>query len=169
MTQRNRGRGLPRRSSVRRKTSWLQSAPEFLITAAAAPILAFDLTPPPMRDAVGSTEGSATIRRLILSGTFGTVIDTAAFNHMAMGLYVVNHEGFVQTAFSDPMSDEGQDWYYWTLRSTASLRATQWEADIRTARRLRAGYKLIVVVNNPLNPVPTQLNLGIRSLWTQEV
>ena len=171
MTQRNRGRSrsFRRFGRGRSKTSWLQSAFEFAVTAAAGPILFSDLTPPPMRDAVGSTEGSATVRRLIFNGSYTPAVNEDTGIRMCLGVYVASHEAFAQVALSDPCSDEGQDWYYWTQRTVASVNGLQWDVDIRTARRLRAGYKLILVVNNQLNEVASTLNLSIRSLWTQEV
>jgi len=159
-----------RRSGRRQKISWLQSALEFVISAGVGAILFSDLTPPPMRAA--STEGTATIKRLIMTGLFGAQAQSIQPQRMAMGIYVVSHEAFDQTAFSDPTADEGQDWYYWTQRAVQpngiSSQGDYWDIDLRTSRRLRAGYKLIMVVNNPLNDVVTNLTVGLRTLWTQE-
>ena len=176
MTQRNRGRGRSfRRSGRRQKTSWLQTSAEFVISAGAGAILFLDLTPPPMRDAIGSTEGTATIKRLILHGLFSLLVPNVNLQFAMLGIYVLSHEAFLQTALSDPTSDEGQDWYYWTARSAQAadvgvlLTGDKWDVDIRTARKLRAGYKLVMVINNPLNNVITTMHIATRALWTQDV
>ena len=122
-----------------------------------------------MRDAVGSTEGSATVKRFIMSGTVAPGLNEVSGVRLCLGIYVASHEAFAQTALSDPCGDEGQDWYYWTQRTVHTIAGGDWEVDLRTARRLRAGYKLILVVNNQLNEITLALNLSIRSLWTQEV
>ena len=105
---------------------------------------------------------------------FDLVIPTAAATQqiVSLGIYVASHEGFDQNAFSDPEGDFFQDWYYWTRRAaqveaTGEPRTFSWDADIRTMRKLRGGYKLVYVVSHPLNPQPVELHTSMRLLWFQ--
>jgi len=121
----------------------------------------------------GGATGTATIVRAIMHFTFGTIVSNTARQQVALGIYVAGHEELAQTALNDPTADANQDWYYWTLRSlyplAVSSNQVQWEVDLKTMRRLRTGYKLLMVVNNPINTVASELNLAARLLWKQQV
>ena len=170
-TQRRSPRRSFRRSGRRSKTSWLQSAFEFLISAATGPILFSDLTPPPMRDAASNTEGTATIKRLILNGSISSESAQIQPQVIDIGIYVLGHEAFDAPALNDPTADEGQDWYYWTQVQALpdAFRLEKFNADIRTSRRLRAGSKLAIVVNNPSQEAVLHMTFSSRALWTQEL
>ena len=90
---------------------------------------------------------------------------------VAIGVYVASHEEIVQLAVNDPNSDPLQDWYYWTnqianLQAVTTQQTRQWDIDIRSQRRLRGGYDLVMVMaGNPANTVAVDLNMGIRALW----
>jgi len=123
-----------------------------------------------MRSA-SNQEGNATIKRLIMDFHYASLATSGAgIQNVSVGVYVAGHEAFDQNALNDPESDAGQDWYYWTTRALdatgASSAATQWSIDLRTARLLRSGYKLLMVVDNPLNDIATVLSVGVRLLWS---
>ena len=167
MTQRNRGRGSPRRSRGRRKrTQWSQQ--NILFTQVATAGISFaDLTLEPMAT---SEEGVAKILRLIANFTLSAVATTVAAQRAALGIYVASHEAFLQLAFASPFSgDETTGWYYWTsrvlLHAAAANSPDQWEVDIRTQRLLRGGYKLIGVVENPAQTLVLSLDMDVRTLW----
>jgi len=160
-----RGRG--RSTRPKQTTTWAQFALSFAMTAAAGPIVFFDLTPEPMRSS--STRGQATLLRAILSFNFSADANNVDPQLAAIGIYVLGHEAFDQTAFSDPLGDDQQSWYYWSFMTVSKVAGSapqqHWEADIRTKRRLRSGYKLAVVTNNPLNDSATDLTMSARLLW----
>jgi len=87
-------------------------------------------------------------------------------------MYVADHESLGGLSFLDPNADPLQDWYYWTsragdIRNTTQQSTKSWSADIRTSRRLRGGYDLIMVAggNAAINTIAMDLNIGMRLLW----
>jgi len=134
---------------------------------AAASISALDLTPEPMAT---SEFGVAKILRLIANFSLGAVSNSANPQHIAVGVYVVSHEAFLQLAFSTPFAgDPSQSWYYWKnvvmVSAAGSAELVTWEADIRTQRLLRGGYKLVFIVENPVNSFAMTLEVSFRNLW----
>jgi len=136
---------------------------------AGANIVVSDLTPEPMQN---NLVGTATLVRSIM-----------AFNHMlpgqdlavitvAVGITVMTNDAFFALASPDPLSDFQQDWYYWHLHDSMRVsgpteNSNRWNADIRSARRLRGGFKLVMVVetNAVGNPDTTDLSVVMRNLW----
>ena len=90
-----------------------------------------------------------------------------------MGIAVVSEDALAATAVPDPASDFNQDWYYWTGRSI-KVRAPEgpqvvtWDADIRSMRRLRGGYRLVMVSETGANEDSLEIHTTMRLLWTQE-
>jgi len=100
-------------------------------------------------------------------------VTTGGRNHVSVGIAVVTRDAFAAGALPDPESDFHQDWLYWTRRmvdvpSTGCPQWLEWEADIRSGRRLRGGYALAMITENPANGSATQLEANMRLLWTQE-
>ena len=91
----------------------------------------------------------------------------------AFGIYVASHEALDQTAVYDPNADEGADWYYWTsrvvgVRSDNLQTTTSWDVDIRSQRRLRGDYVLLLVAaGNVTNGIAIDTNISMRFLWSQ--
>ncbi len=133
-------------------------------------IAAADLTPEPIQTITGDV-GTATLVRAIMHFDLSTEVDVNDPQTGAVGLYVVSHEGFDQTAFSDPNADFFQDWFYWTsrgidVRSNNQAAMASWDVDIRSKRRLRGGYKFIMVAAGfSGNTVALELNVSMRLLW----
>ena len=165
--QRRRG------GSGRAKTTWSQYALTFNLSATGTTVFA-DLTPPPLLIA-GETfgHGSATVKRAIMSFNLAQeAAVTNQFQQMGLGIYVETTQGVVDLSIRDALSGSENDWYYWTARGTfMDTSATQglhnWEVDIRLMRRLREGYRLVVIAQaNPTNSQNLEVTAGMRLLWT---
>ena len=162
---------IQRRRVQRRKVSWENLAFRIANTA-AADITTMDLTPEPMQTThVGV--GTATVRRAILH--FDFIIPNLGSTEftMSFGIVVVTADGFLGGSVPDPETDFNQDWYYWTRRSfqfetVGSPAQASWDADIRSMRKLRGGYRLIGIVETPVNPDISITMLSMRLLWSQE-
>ncbi len=165
MTMKRRSR--PRRGSSRGlRTTWAQFGVEFALTAPTGPIVFADLTPEPMISEL-STIGQAKLLRMIGHIMYTADVASAADPlHATIGFYVGTHEAIIGGSLLDPQSDLQQAWYYWTFLSATALNSQQIvNFDIRTQRRLRAGYKFIAVANNPLNAQASKISLSLRLLW----
>ncbi len=134
-----------------------------------------DLTPEPMQT-VHAGVGTATIKRAILN--FSLMPEEANTDATAAqifyGIGVVTEDALAALAVPDPASDFNQDWYYWRAQ-TIKVQTTNggdqfvsWEADIRSQRRLRGGYRLILVVQAVTAPYQTRVHAGMRLLWSQQ-
>ena len=92
---------------------------------------------------------------------------------MSVGVGVVTRDARLAGVVPLPLSSFNQDWLYWTLRkfkqqTTSGVQMLLWEADIRSRRRLRGGYDLVMVAESPVNTDVTILTVGMRLLWSQE-
>ncbi len=173
MTMRRRGRSsFGRRTGPKRKTSWQQSI-FFVELPATGAIVAADLTPEPIRTGGDSHRGgTATLMRGIIHFDLGSVSPNTTLEVASVGIYVASHEAILQTAFSDPNSDPQQDWYYWTSRALGMLSASDdtqgisWDVDLKTKRRLRAGYDLLMVLAAASsNTIALKALVTLRLLW----
>ncbi len=158
------------RSGNRAKTSWQNLAFTFSITAVASQQFS-DLTPEPMAT---SGEGTALLKRTILSFEyFQDDVASITPNSVVVGFAVVTADAFAAGALPDPVADSNQDWLYWTRRSVQGITAigqatpNRWEADIRSMRRLRGGYKLVMIIENQANQVASSLEVAVRTLWVK--
>lgn len=165
-------RSAPR--TTRQRLSWWQTVFQFQMTSAADQQVA-DLTPEPLLSTT-TGQGNATIRRFIttFSWTYDGASAVADVAHdISVGVAVVTQDALAAGAMPDPLTDPGQDWYYWTHRQMKIVSANNqpmhyWEIDIRTARRLRGGYRLALIVQNPVQEEATNLNVATRALWVQQ-
>jgi len=171
MTQRNRAPSRRSRSSrgPRARTTWVQWGLIFPMTPSAGPIIVADLTPLPMRTNP-DTIGQATLIRAIGTLTYRIAVNGTDPHHCAVAMGVISHEAFNQTALLDPLGDSQQPWYYWSFMS-AMLTGDDHEErfDLRTSRRLRPGYKMVMFVNNPLQEQSGFLSVSLRLLYTTSV
>jgi len=161
-------RRAPRRSrrTVRKRTLWKQSSTLFVHTT-AADIQVADLTPSPMNT---TQEGSAKVLRMLGSVDLTAEGTNAAANAWALGMYVAGHEEFDQNAIAAPLGgDPQQGWYYWTHRdfqhAASGQKPMEIMLDIRTARVLRAGYKLLMVSQTPVTALIIEVRISLRTLW----
>ena len=119
--------------------------------------------------------GTATIHRMIANFRHtldGSSVD-GAVAHVAVGVAVVSLDALTAGAVPDPLSDFNQDWYYWTGRflkhqASSDANVSAWDVDIRSRRRLRGGYALMMAVETPVFAVDQEMHVGMRNLWTQE-
>jgi len=130
-----------------------------------------DLTPEPMATAL---VGTATLIRSVMNFRYG--IDAAGSSdtaqQVALGITVMTNDAFAALAIPDPLTgDFQQGWYYWTARQVLGAgsggpREMFWEADIRSARKLRGGFKLVMVSETTaINDLGTALFINMRNLW----
>ncbi len=169
-----RGSRTRRTRAPRQKTTWENLAFDLPFTSAASQTVA-NLTPEPMQTVHGGV-GLATVKRIILNGILAVNNNTTHatnLQHIFIGICVVTLDAFTAGAVPDPSSDFNQDWLYWTSRSimrpaTQNSAYVTWEADIRSARKLRGGYVLALVVDNgDGNDVSFDVGLSMRLLWSQ--
>ena len=171
MTTRSRSRrSFGRRTrGARRKTTWENLFIEHAHGTAGEEKVT-DLSPEPMAtDGIGT----ATLLRSIMQYSF--MIDsnssTTTPQQLALGMTVLTNDAFAALAVPDPLSDFQQDWYYWVAKAKvfdidAGPQSIDWEADIRSARRLRGGFKLAVVSQSPAsNDIDTTCFITLRNLW----
>jgi len=175
MTMRRRS---PRRrsGSGRQRVTWQNDALRFTLGSTGTPVF-FDITPEPMKGG-DPRHGTATCKRIILSANLNQIalVDNVP-QSMALGIYVLTQEAITATTILGPLDvgQDIQDWYYWTARTTFRDAGTgdgnaqvNWEVDIKTQRRLRGGYGMVVVAAADTdNTVSMLLTLGIRSLWAK--
>ena len=112
--------------------------------------------------------------RSILHFGLAQLNDDPAQHFAAFGIYVAGHEALLQTAFNDLNSDPEQDWYYWAARALRLDSAANgqvgisWDVDLRSKRRLRSGYDLLLVMAGAsTNVQPMLVTVTMRLLWAQ--
>ncbi len=153
------------RGGPRKPTRWENLLFEVVVTAVASQDV-FDLTPEPMAT---DLQGTATLKRMICHVDINPVV-SAGMNTFLMGICVVTNDAFAAAAVPDPLTDAQQSWYYWTQRVYSAVNAAEarvsWDFDMRTMRKLRGGYKLIGVLQNPTNQSNQTVSLAFRNLWT---
>jgi len=164
------------RSRVRRNpgrfrepTRWENLAFQFVHPAAATIVFA-DLTPEPIQTI--TTTGTATIKRLLMHFKLTTLLvsPSAIRQDIFVGVGVVTKDAVAAGALPDPLSDFEQSWYYWTGRQiTTVVGSTQevaWDVDIRSMRKLRSGYRLVLVTQSAAEENAMELFASIRTLWS---
>ena len=116
--------------------------------------------------------GLATLQRMILhvDTTYLDANVDLGQSFYSIGIAVVAQDNLAQ--LPDPEADFNQDWYYWTRRmhkqnTLDNPPMISFDADIRSKRRLRGGYALKMMVENPVNPDPLVVHISMRLLWTQ--
>jgi len=174
MTTQRRSRRSFGRRTTKRRTSWQQLIFNDIPLLSTGAIVAADLTPQPIRSGgLIHRGGTATIIRSIMNWSLNPTLSGSAQHSAAVGIYVADHEAIIQTAFNDPASDPEQDWYYWTARtividggSANAQHGISWDVDLRTSRRLRSGYDLLLVMAGFSTNVNTvSITLTMRNLW----
>ena len=169
MTTRRRSPGR-RRGSARPRTTWEQHA--LVFTLPPTGVLQFtDLTPTPLKSG-DPRHGTAVLVRAIMS--FKAVQQTASTlpQEFAFAAYVQTQAATTALQIMAPIAavNDLQDWYYWTARSTfreGDVNTLEsWEVDLRTKRRLRHGYGLVLVGEaSASNLESISVTIGLRLLW----
>jgi len=171
MTSRARSRRSFGRGSRRQKTTWHQVTAGFTMVAAAA-VSTLDLTPP-LITAAGNSGG--TIKRSI--GNIAVETSGALNDHIDLdvGILVSTTAGFVGGSVPNPATAFSQDWYYWFHKDShlpgntaEAMNQLEVEWDIHTMRRLREGYRLLIVVQKSVTNAVINVSFGMRNLWTMQ-
>ncbi len=156
------------RRAPRRPTTWDATAPALVNMAAAASLTVIDIT---AQAIANSEEQTGTIRRLI-GGIRIMSDDTATRVDFAAGISVVTEDALAAGQVPDPLSDLEQDWYWWRRgildvpASPAGLvQPPFWELDNKTARRLRAGFRLALVLEKGVSSIALDISVSMRGLW----
>jgi len=166
------GRQRIRRGRSRSPTSavsWRQFAVTLALAAGANQVVS-DLTPPPMR---ADLTGTATIVRSLMSFNHMLGSVNAVPSRVGVGITIMTNDAFFALAPPDPAGDESQGWYYWTEREQLHELVGDngsnlaWEADVRSSRRLRGGFKLVLVVETIAGAHidASELHISMRNVW----
>jgi len=125
-----------------------------------------DLTVGPV---AGSTSRTVTCKRLMGHFTIDPIIPDQV--EIAIGIAVVTKDAVSGPQFPDPLTDSDYGWYYWTNRVIDALTGIgpaqlDWEIDIRTARTIREGMRLVVISESKSSNNAKALHMAFRALWT---
>ena len=86
---------------------------------------------------------------------------------MTLGVAVVTRDGI--GAPPDPIDDPEQDWYFWDHWTGDLMNSGQSNFsrsfDIRSKRRLRQGYRLVLITQNTAQEFAHSVNFAFRTLW----
>ncbi len=93
----------------------------------------------------------------------------AADYEFAAAAVLVTSDALASGGVPDALSDAQQDWYFWhawrgELANTGQLNYN-FSFDIHSARKLREGYRLVWVTENPAVELLADLNVRLRTLW----
>jgi len=147
----------------------------FSMAAAGGPIQFVDITPVIDRS-LHNFSGDSTIHRSIIhidSFILTVPLVGAVDERWSMGIITANDATLV--GIPNPDNDITAEWYYWTFRSfsvvlsSVSINFPSIDVDIHSRRRIEAGKKLLVVVNNPANTNVLGVVISMRNLWTGAV
>ncbi len=167
MTTRRVSRSRSRSGRGRRKTTWFQANANHSRTAGAS--LNFtDISHPAI---TANNEPTGTCRRLI--GNWAVTPQTAVAGveyNISLGIAVMTIDALTAGATPDPAADVTQDWYWWdswegTL-ADAGLSTYTNHFDIRTARRIREGYRLVLITENLGQELASFVHFRARTLWS---
>ena len=156
----------------RKPTTWEQIISNFnMPTAATTAVL--DLS---NQTLISNNNSYGTCLRMIGRVTIEHGLGEAATElaDLAIGVCVVTKDAAASLTVPDPQNstDRNQDWYYWDSRlqtlgpAGADGGLMEFEINIHTARRLRGGYRLIMVFQKQITELTYRGDLAMRLLWT---
>ena len=153
-------------TAPRRQTTWYNRR-RLITHTAAAEIQATELTHPAISS--GFQPGGTCLRLImeIRLRNSATVHDAVTFG---VGVVVVTADALAvpsAVALPDPMADEEQDWYYWWTGevSLSDEGLLPVKIDIRSARKFRGGYRLVLLTENVIAELTTEVSIMARTLW----
>ena len=166
MTTKRRSQPRFTRRAAKRPVQWANLVFQHIHPAAATEIFS-DFSPNAIRNGTAET---ATLRRLILHFDYNV---QAALNvaQIAIGITIVTEDALDPIAqIPDPLFDAEQSWYYWANREYSAPAGagtmSQWDADIRSMRKLRGGFRIIAISETPPTTFPTNVTISMRALWS---
>ena len=165
MPQRGRSRSSFRRGS-RSKAVWSQSTFSHALPAGGFGFIT-NITHPAITN---NSEPTGVCIRMLGNWSYSPDIGAAIGDYnVSMGVCVVTIDAFLASAVPDPASDVTQDWYFWNAWEGAMINTGLSNQtgyfDIRSARRLREGYRLVWVSENVVMELAGTLQVNLRTLW----
>ena len=164
MTTRTRTVRSPGAPVVRRKTTWFNTHQTVLLSNLSGQV-AFDISHPAI---VAGYESSGTVVRFIAEVLGTSQAPVGEPVTLGLGVAVISEDAMQVPVTPSPLTDVNQDWYYWWA-GTPTLGQDRTErlfsVDIRSARKLRGGYRLSMTWQNFLSEVGTELSVMVRTLW----
>jgi len=166
MTTRRGGRRLSRRSRAPAgRTQWEFVTPIAVLATGSQVVT--DLT----ADVIGNNDLPGTLIRFVGSLQMSGATASGVYQ-LGFGITVMTVDALVAGAVPDPLTDNNQSWYYWNgQRKEALTSAAQGTAppvaefDIRSARRIRPGFRLVAIFESGGNPGTINFSLQARLLW----
>ena len=171
-SRRSRSGGF-RRRAPRQPTTWFNKRINFVQTGAAQSTLT-DISHPTI-SAFSNSGGIC--KRLIGAITWENASANDDHFDLGVAIAVVTEDALTGSEVPTPLdfSDQDQGFYFWATRSihleTSSVDAAGSQLtipiDIRTSRRLRGGYRLVLVAEKGVTvEVSLNVSISLRSLWT---
>jgi len=119
---------------------------------------------------LGDNAGGTCLRVIGNLNYFHNAATFEQFN-IGVGIAVVTKDALAAGALPDPLSDLEQDWYYWhSWEGLLGFSDGQHQEnfDIRTARKLREGYRLAFMMQSFTQELEGEIQVNLRTLWTLE-
>ena len=118
---------------------------------------------------LGNNAGG-TCLRMVGNYNYSSVVAGFEQYNYGIGIAVVTKDALTAGVVPDPLTDQEQDWYYWDAwEGILGLENNYTKTfDIHTARKIREGYRLALVLENTTQEVVGQMRIRMRSLWTLE-
>ena len=154
----------PVATGVRRQTTWSQDEIQQTLNPAAGLVLS-DISAQQIQE---NSEETGTCMRLLMEVEISNVATEASPENVSFGIgvLVAPLEVIPANAVPNPCGPSDQDWYYWWCgHRQVSVRGLSWSVDIRSARKLRGNYRLVLVMSNLINELFTTVNITHRTLW----
>ena len=155
---------MARAPTPRRRTTWYNRIRK--ITQPSVGLIITDLTHPMISSGFEST---GTCVRLIIQLRATNITAVPDLVSLAVGVAVVTQDavaaGFI--AMPNPLTDVEQDWYLWWYGNLGVSDHTVLflDRDIRSARRLRGGYRLVLITETEVTELSTEISVMARTLW----
>ena len=164
MTTRRGSRRSFRGRGARKKTYWDQTA--FVFNPGPSAFLA-------VRDIShvlisGGNEPGGTCLRLVGNLNYFQIAASFEVFNLSVGVGVVTNDALAVGAVPDSIVDLTHDWYWWhSWEGNLGFEAQHnKEFDIRFARKLREGYRLVMVLENTVQELVGKVEVRLRTLWT---
>ena len=151
--------------SARVKTTWNNLAFTFGLSTLGVVVFA-EITPVNLNN-------TGTLLRSIISFSADQLDPVLTVpQEYAIGIAVQTRQAIDNLEILEPLANMDQDWYYWTGRTlfregaAESVTGDRWEVDLRSKRRLRGGYGLVITMEPAIaNLVDIDVTVGLRQLW----
>ena len=160
--RRSSSRGFSRGPRV--PTTWEQVLSTFNRTIVLSQTI-LDITQ--LQISSGTTTGGTIVRSI---GDISISSNDAAGDQgqFTVGICVVTKDAFTAGAVPDPLTDLEHDWYYWLSKELSfdfigEVQHFLW--DLRSARKLREGYRLVLVIDKGTTEGSIDFVVAMRNLW----